>query len=137
LKIDTRAPSTNVSSAYVQRQRKTLPYTITPIKDLKQWKAERAQAESDWQGRQAKVRAEARSRAVSMVENQTPAAAPTTAEREEIRYLSNLSKPKRPYIAPPTLVCVSPAPKLSRFLRFKAFCRQKLSEFWRSAFPES
>lgn len=71
-----------------RRQGVEVHYTVTPIEDIKVWKAEQAAAEAKWQADKPLRTGEARCRAIEAVENQDQQ---LIADRES-RYLDDIDK---------------------------------------------
>lgn len=67
-----------------QRYASRIHYTVSPIRDIKEWKAEQAVKEAEWQLKKAERWQEVRNKAVKMVEDQMSTVYFTPEERAEI-----------------------------------------------------
>lgn len=125
--IDKKHYKPETEAAIVRRVKKVTPYTITPIKDLAAWKAERVLIEARYEAEKAPVRAAARARAVDMVANQSYVPAP------------RLSADRSPVITAPAIAPTAPnfiAPTAPNFIaRAWHAIAARAAQVWRDAFP--
>lgn len=56
----------------VRQVKKSLPYTVTPIGDIKQWKAEQKAKQEKWDNGRAERYASARQRAIDVLHGKSP-----------------------------------------------------------------
>lgn len=56
----------------VRQVKKSLPYTVTPIGDIKQWKAEQQAKQEKWDAGREQRYAVSRQRAIDVLEGKTP-----------------------------------------------------------------
>lgn len=119
------------STQQVAPRKKTLPYSITPIADLKAWKAEQVKLEAEWQAKAP----ERRLAAIGRLEGESwKNRSLTQDERAELDYVVSRSSKPALHKAPPQEEFSAPAPPKSMFRKIKDVCLNCIATVWRNAF---
>lgn len=98
--------------------KKILPFTVTPITDLKAWKAEQAEKQAKWDAGREQRYATARERAIAVLNSQRAPSVDPNQEAFSSRVYGNMQVKLVP--AKPTIN--TPAPKPSLLQRFGRWC---------------